>query len=125
MTTTTLDDLYREAHTDLQRGGTAIALKWAFKHAKAVARAARAELAHKLHDADRFRLQLDTAEPTTPAHETLTVATQTLYAAATDLAEARAQEAFTAHVGRIAETMPKLEVAAKPAVAPVTGERAA
>jgi hypothetical protein len=118
-----LDDLYREARADLAKGGADVALKWAFKHAKAVARATRAEFAHKQFDADRFRLQLDTSQPTTEMQEAVIVASQTLYAAAADLAEARSLEVACAHVARLAAATPAR--AAAPSVAPAAGKRAA
>lgn len=96
----TLDELYLEAKADLARGGLDVALKWAFLHAKAVARMNRAEQSYRLHDSDRFHLKCDL---TVTGADMLETVSSALYADAIDLAEAKAAEAACEHVWRLAE----------------------
>lgn len=102
----TLEDIYREAKADLARGGADVALKWAFRHARAVARVTRAEQAAKLHDGDRFTLKMDLHErnpEAIDAMQALEQVTASLHADAIDLAEARAMETLCGHTLRLAE----------------------
>lgn len=123
----TLDDLYREARADLAVGGTEIALKWAFRHAKAVARVTRAEAATKVHDSERLGLRLEMHDRTEPgarldAFEALERTISSLAADAIDLADARAAEAACEHVWTLAARTPRQQqqprpVSAKPKAA--------
>jgi len=108
----TLDELYQEAKADLAKGGPELALKWAFKHARQVARRTRAEESAKTHEHDRFRASLElTGAVQAQAVQLLGDA---LYAAAGDVADARAAETACAHVQRLIERTPAR--AAAPAV---------
>lgn len=104
----TLDDLYREARADLAAGGADAALKWAFRHAKAVARVTRAEAATKIHDSERLGLRLELHDRQDPgarydAFEALDRTLASLAADAIDLADARAAETACGHVVRLLE----------------------
>lgn len=99
----TLEDVERAARAALSKGGPDVAIDWAFKHARAVARLAEAEQAWKSFDSDRYRLILDMSDKLTKPDEfqALTYATASLHAAAADLGEARAIEVACAHVTRL------------------------
>lgn len=102
----TLAQVEAKARADLKAAHPGAVVDWAFRHARAVARLAEAELAYKAFDADRFRLVLDlgTKSLTDPgAVEALTFATQSLHSAAADLGEAKAIEVACAHVLRLLE----------------------
>lgn len=103
----TLDEVERKARADLAKGGPDVAIDWAFKHARAVARLAEAEQAWKSFDSDRYRLQIDLGSSirlgNKDEYEALLMVTASLHSAAADLGEARAVEAACAHVMRLAE----------------------
>lgn len=132
----TLDELWREATADLAKGGVEVALKWAFKHAKAVARATRAEMAAKAHEADRLRMQIEVPQLQDPAALNLMVApmresieglamvTASLHADAIDVAEARACLTAIEHVWQLAAKTPK-QAAAAPSRQPASRPKAA
>ena len=115
----TLDELWREATADLAKGGVEVALKWAFKHAKAVARVTRAEMSAKAFEADRLRMQIDVPQLQDPAMlsllaapmrdsiEALAHVTASLHSAAIDVAEARACQTAIEHVWQLAVKTPK------------------
>lgn len=118
-----LDDVERKARADLAKGDPSIAVDWAFRHARAVARLAEAEQAWKSFDADRYRLQIDLGgNPQKDEYDALVMVTASLHSAAADLGEARAIEVACGHVLRLAEKLPK-QAAAQPAAA--TSKRAA
>lgn len=128
-----LDEVERKARADLKTGGPDVAVDWAFKHARAVARLAEAEQAWKSFDVDRYRLQLDLNGRLTPQYDpatlnlvntpprdeydALVMATASLHAAAADLGEARAIEVACAHVLRLLERRPSLGQASRPPAA--------
>lgn len=132
----TLQWLWEEARADLAKGGLAIALKWAFKHARQVARVTRAEMAAKAHEADRLRMQIDIPTLHDPAAlaligaaardsiEGLALVTASLHADAIDVAEARACETACRHVWELAEKLSK-QPAAAPSAQPASPKRAA
>lgn len=99
----TLDEVERKARADLAKGGQEIVVDWAFRHARAVVRLAAAEQAWRALDSDRYRLQLDYSNGAKDEYDALTLCTQSLHAAAGDLAEARAIEVACGHVLRLAE----------------------
>ena len=102
----TLAEVERQARADLAKGGPEVAIDWAFRHARAVARLAEAEQAWKSFDHDRYRLILDLGDKqlTRPEdYEALTYATASLHSAAADLGEARSVEVACSHVLRLAE----------------------
>ena len=124
----TLDERYREAQADLAKGGPEVALKWAFRHAKAVARVTRAEAATKVHDSERLGLRLELHDRQEPearldAFEALERTIASLTADAVDLADARAAEAFCAHVWQLAARTPRQQQ--QPAARPIQKPRAA
>lgn len=119
----TLDELHREATADLARGGADVALKWAMRHARAVARLTRAEMAAKAHDSDRFGLRLELHDRAQPdarlnALEALERASASLYADAIDLADARAAEKLCEHVWQLAARAPAKAAQPAPASKP-------
>lgn len=63
-----LEELYREAKADLDRGGPDLALKWAFKHAKQTGRVAAIEKRSKLH-AESYLYYLGRASFQAPGEE--------------------------------------------------------
>jgi hypothetical protein len=119
----TLAEVEQQARKDLAKGDPAMAVDWAFRHARAVARLAEAEQAWKTLDYDRTRLQIDVAPkydqatlnliaaPARTELEALTMVTASLHSAAADLGEARAIEAACAHVLRLLEKLPSRSAA--------------
>ena len=101
--TATLEEVYTEAKADVARGSSPeLALKWAFRHARAIARRTRAEEAARAHEHDRTRALYNL-----PAGgDAAALTTQSLHAAASDLAEARAVEAACEHTLRLIEKAP-------------------
>ena len=126
-----LAEVEQQAKADLAKGGPSVALEWAFRHARAVARVTRAELAQKAHEASMLvqRLDLHDRSPgnvVLEALEALERTTAALCADAADLADARAIETACAHVFRILERTPARAPQpqqARPVAAP--GKRAA
>jgi hypothetical protein len=117
----TLEELFREAQADLAKGGTDVALKWAFRHARARARVTRAELADQSHRSDRLTLSMElhdrqALDSRLAALQALESNAASLYADAVDLADARAAETACEHVWQLAVRQPK--AAAAPAAAP-------
>lgn len=108
----TLNDVEQKARADLASGGgVTLAIEWAFRHARAVARLAEAEQAWKTLDSDRYRLQIDLTDRLARVgerdeYDALVMVTASLHSAAADLGEARAIEVACAHVLRIAEKLP-------------------
>lgn len=111
----TIEEMYAEARADLASGAD-VALKWAFKHAKAVARTARAEAAARHFEDDRRRIGYGLPDPS--AINGLELVTQSLHAAAVDLADARAAEVAAEHVWQLVARSPRQQAAKPTAVAP-------
>jgi hypothetical protein len=116
----TLAEVEQQARKDLAIGGPTVTIDWAFRHARAVARAAEAEQAWKAFDADRCRMFIDIASDirlSKPAtYDALTMVTASLHSAAADLGEARAIEVACGHVLRLLEQ--GVKVAASPHAKP-------
>jgi hypothetical protein len=102
----TLEQLYDEARTDLLRGGGELALKWAFKHARAAGRLLAAMKAREHAERMELRQAVPLPGESPVSVESHALAMQGLRAAFGDVEEAKAIETACAHVMRMAERLP-------------------